>query len=265
MGSYNMDSHHVQRYVDADGTARNEGDVEISPGGPYPVSYRAITPKASECANLLVPVCLSASHIAYGSIRMEPVFMILGQSAGTAAAMATDEGVAVQEVTYDKLRRRLLEDGQLLKYDASSRGVAPSDLEGVVVDDAEADFAGSWQPSSASKKFVGSGYRHDGNTGDGKATARFSARLPQAGRYEVRFGYTPNRNRASNVQVEVQHDGGSQTFTVNQRLLPPEDGLFLPLGVFEFRAHLPAVVTVSNHDTDGYVVVDAVQWAPATR
>jgi hypothetical protein len=87
---------------------------------------------------------------------MEPVFMILGQSAGTAAAMATDEGVAVQEVTYDKLRRRLLEDGQLLKYDAPSRGVAPSDLEGGVVDDAEAEFAGSWQPSSASTKFVGS-------------------------------------------------------------------------------------------------------------
>jgi hypothetical protein len=268
LASYAMDSHFCQRVVveeDGKKTVRNEGGFGHGCRGPYPVSYHSIVPKREECANLLVPVCLSASHVAYGSIRMEPVFMILGQSAGTAAAMATDEGVAVQEVTYDKLRRRLLEDGQLLKYDAPSRGVAPSDLEGVVVDDAEAEFAGSWQPSSASKKFVGSGYRHDGNTGDGKATARFSAKLPQAGRYQVRFGYTPNRNRASNVQVEVQHDGGSQTFTVNQRLLPPEDGLFLPLGVFEFPARPPAVVTVSNHDTDGYVVVDAVQWVPDTR
>ena len=141
----------------------------------------------------------------------------------------------------------------------------PDDLEGVVLDDVKAEFAGSWQASSASKKFVGFGYRHDGNAGDGKATARFAAKLPKAGRYHVFFGYTPNSNRASNVRVEVQHAGGSQTFTVNQKLLPPEDDLFLPLGVFEFQDGTPAVVTVSNHDADGYVVVDAVQWMPVTR
>jgi len=169
-------------------------------------------------------------------------------------------------VSYDTLRQRLLEDGQVLKYDSPIHsGVAPDDLEGVVLDDAEAEFTGSWQASSASKKFVGLGYRHDGKTGDGQAIARFSTKLPKTGRYQVRFGYTPNRNRASNVRVEVQHAGGSQTFTVNQRLLPPEDGLFLPLGVFDFRAGTPAVVTVSNRDADGYVVVDAVQWVPATR
>jgi hypothetical protein len=114
MGSYNMDSHNVERYVDADGHARNEGDIQINPGGPYPIGYRAIVPKRSECANLLVPVCVSSSHIAYGSIRMEPVFMILGQSAATAAAMALDAGVAVQDVPYAKLRERLLADGQVL-------------------------------------------------------------------------------------------------------------------------------------------------------
>jgi hypothetical protein len=217
-----------------------------------------------------VPVCLSASHVAYGSIRMEPVFMILGQSAGTAAATAIDDGVAVQEVSYEKLSRRLLEDGQVLKYDGPiysaghAQGVDPNDLEGVVLDDVKAEFAGSWQVSSASKKFVGFGYRHEGNMGDGKATARFAAKLPKAGRYQVRFGYTPNNNRASNVRVEVQHAGGSQTFTVNQKLLPPGNDLFLSLGVFEFQAGTPAVVTVSNHDADGYVVVDAVQWMPVT-
>ena len=94
---------------------RNEGGFGHGCPRPYPVSYRSIVPKREECANLLVPVCLSSSHVAYGSIRMEPVFMILGQSAGTAAAMAIDDGVAVQEVSYDKLRRRLLEDGQVLK------------------------------------------------------------------------------------------------------------------------------------------------------
>ncbi len=114
MGSYNMDSHNVQRYVDESGHARNEGDIQINPGGPYPISYEAIVPKAAECANLLVPVCLSSSHIAYGSIRMEPVFMILGQSAATAAALAIDSNTSVQQVDYSELRKRLLADGQVL-------------------------------------------------------------------------------------------------------------------------------------------------------
>ncbi|MEX2016316.1 MAG: FAD-dependent oxidoreductase, partial [Candidatus Hydrogenedentales bacterium] len=121
MGSYNMDSHNVQRYVaydeDGKGYALNEGDIQISPGRAYPISYEALVPKADECANLLVPVCISASHIAYGSIRMEPVFMVLGQSAATAAALAIENETSVQEVQYDKLRERLLGDGQRLELD----------------------------------------------------------------------------------------------------------------------------------------------------
>jgi len=115
MGSYNMDSHNVQRYVDENGHARNEGDIQINPGGPYPISYGALVPKASECTNLLVPVCVSSSHIAYGSIRMEPVFMILGQSAATAAAFAIDDSISVQNVDYTKLKARLLADKQVLE------------------------------------------------------------------------------------------------------------------------------------------------------
>jgi hypothetical protein len=115
MGSYNMDSHNVQRYVDENGHARNEGDIQINPGGPYPISYDALVSKASECTNLLVAVCVSSSHIAYGSIRMEPVFMILGQSAATAAAFAIDENINVQDIDYSKLRARLLADNQVLE------------------------------------------------------------------------------------------------------------------------------------------------------
>ena len=124
MGSYNMDSHNVQRYVvhDADGSAyvRNEGDIQVNPGGPYPISYGAIIPKKAECENLLVPVAISSSHIAYGSIRMEPVFMVLGQSAATAAVLAIDGELAVQDVPYDKLKARLLADGQVLSFDGGS-------------------------------------------------------------------------------------------------------------------------------------------------
>jgi hypothetical protein len=83
---------------------------------PYPISYRAIVPRKSECENLLVPVCLAASHIAYGSIRMEPIFMILGQSAATAASLALEEHRAVQDVDYPRLRARLLADHQILEW-----------------------------------------------------------------------------------------------------------------------------------------------------
>ena len=115
-GAYQMDSHHVRRRVGPDGFVQNEGDVEVSVGkGPYGIAYGAITPKRGDCVNLLVPVCLSASHIAYGSIRMEPVFFALGQAAGTAAAFAVEDGVAVQDVDYGKLSARLAADGQVFK------------------------------------------------------------------------------------------------------------------------------------------------------
>ncbi|GAB1452220.1 FAD-dependent oxidoreductase [Draconibacterium sp.] len=116
MGAYGMDSHQVQRYVDANGFVQNEGNVEAPFPAPYPISYRSIVPKKEECSNLLVPVCVSATHIAFGSIRMEPVFMVLGQSAATAASMAIDGGVAIQDIDYPKLKTVLLKDKQVLKH-----------------------------------------------------------------------------------------------------------------------------------------------------
>jgi hypothetical protein len=116
MGSYTVDSHNAQRYVKPDGFVQNEGDIGVKTPMPYKISYRSLIPKKEECKNLLVPVCVSSSHIAYGSIRMEPVFMILGQSAATAASIAIDENISVQEVAYDKLRERLEKDDQRLAY-----------------------------------------------------------------------------------------------------------------------------------------------------
>jgi len=114
MGAYTLDSHNVQRFVH-NGMVKNEGDIQTKlTGGPYGISYRSIVPKADECENLLVPWALSATHIAFGSIRMEPVFMVLGQSAATAACMAIDASVPVQKVPYKDLRARLIQDGQKL-------------------------------------------------------------------------------------------------------------------------------------------------------
>jgi Dehydrogenases (flavoproteins) len=121
LAAYSMDSHNCQRVAREENgvwTARNEGNVEVRPTGPYPIAYRSLTPKQSECENLLVPVCLSSSHIAYGSIRMEPVFFVLGQSAATAACLALDAGrVPVQKVDVAQLRARLRADKQIIDWD----------------------------------------------------------------------------------------------------------------------------------------------------
>ncbi len=118
MGSYTMDSHNVQRYVTSEGWVENEGDIGVKPKQPYSISYGSVVPERGSVRNLLVPVALSSTHIAYGSIRMEPVFMILGQSAATAAGIAASEGMAVQDVPYEALRERLLAEGQILSVSA---------------------------------------------------------------------------------------------------------------------------------------------------
>ena len=123
MAAYGMDSHNAQRIVQ-NGAVKNEGDVQEHELGPYGISYRSIVPRASQCENLVVPVCVSASHIAFGSVRMEPVFMVLGQSSAVVASLAIDRGVAVQALPYEVLSEHLLAAGQVLALDAN---LAPTD------------------------------------------------------------------------------------------------------------------------------------------
>jgi hypothetical protein len=116
MGSYTMDSHNVQRYVTAEGYVQNEGDIGVPAPRPYKISLGSILPEREQCSNVIVPVCVSCSHIAFGSIRMEPVFMTLGQSAGTLASMAVGKRKSIHDITYDELKERLISDGQILEY-----------------------------------------------------------------------------------------------------------------------------------------------------
>ncbi len=268
MGSYNMDSHNCTRIVTPDGAVQNEGDVQESPGGPYRISYQSIVPKKGECPNLLVPVCGSSSHIAYGSIRMEPVFMILGQSAATAAALALDGKLDVQDVPYDQLRARLLADKQVLQSakgvpGANAGAIDPAKLAGVLVDDGAAVRVGFEGQSSTVGPFVGEGYRHDGGTDRGKQSATFTPDLPVAGSYEVRLSYTSSSNRSTRVAVSVSHAGGKADVVVNQRKAGPIDGAWVSLGTFRFEKGKGGAVTVSNAGADGHVVIDAVQWLQA--
>jgi hypothetical protein len=260
MGSYTIDSHNVQRYVTPDGFVQNEGDIGVPTAGPYQISLGSILPKRSQIQNLVVPVCVSSSHIAFGSIRMEPVFMILGESASVVASLAIDRKSAVQDVPYDVVRERLLASGQVLEHETpGSERILVSSLPGVVVDNENAKLKGSWAVSHASRPMIGDDYLHDGNDKAQVSTIRFEATLPASGLYQVAIAFPPNENRSDAVPVTVEHDNRSDVVKVNQRK-PVGEKLFLPIGTFFFDGKKPAAVVISNEGTDGYVVADAVQW-----
>jgi hypothetical protein len=264
LGAYNMDSHNVQRYVTPEGHARNEGDIQVGVS-PYRITYKAIRPKETDCPNLLAPVCLAASHIAYGSIRMEPVFMVLGQSAATAACLAIDAGSSVQQVPYPQLRERLLADGQVLEWTgAVAKGTAGIDarsLPGVVVDNTSAALTGEWVSSASIPGYVGTDYLHDGNEQQGEKRAVYTLRPTVTGPHEVRAYFTANSNRATNVPVTVESAGEIHRLTVNQRQRPM-DRDYAVLGTFPATTGQPLVVTITNAGANGYVVIDAVQAVP---
>ena len=264
MGSYTIDSHNVRRYVTPEGHVQNEGDIGV-PISPYSIAYGSLVPKRGEIANLFAPVACSATHIAYGSIRMEPVFMILGQSAATAAAMAIEGNLAVQDVPYAALRARLLADGQVLEHESSKltpkghgNGKTVGPLPGVTVDDDDAQQTGSWKKSSANGGFFGSGYHHDDKGAGGPAEASFVAKLPTAGSYEVRLSVVPNANRSRNALVLIHHADGIAEVRADLSGTGAREGL-LSLGTYRFPAG-PARVSIGNHGADGYVLIDAVNW-----
>jgi hypothetical protein len=239
--------------------------VQVGGFSPFPIAYESLCPKKVECENLLVPVCLSATHISYGSIRMEPVFMVLGQSAATAACLAIDDKVPVQDVTYAKLQKRLLADGQVLKWTGPQRTppVDPKSLPGIVLDDGDAKLTGTWLRSRSVPGYVGQHYLHDNNADKPNKSAVFKTTIPKAGKYDVRISWTPNPNRASKVVVSVVHAKGVRVLFVNQKK-KPNLGIFQSLGVYEFAAGKIGAVMITNGGTDGHVIVDAVQFLPET-
>lgn len=256
LASYAMDSHFCQRVVVEENgvqTVRNEGGFGHGFSKPYPVSYRSIVPHENECENLLVPVCLSSSHVAYGSIRMEPVFMILGQSAGTAAAMTIDNDSAVQDVDYRALKTKLEHDGQRLVWDDKSVRKPAKTLPGLVTDDPAAQTTGAWT-SGALSPVCGRSYLHDGNNGKGGKTATFKIDVPKPGTYEVRLLYVASGIRSSKTPVTVLVGGDTKEMTVNQR-----EGTAVGSSLGKFRINDSIIVTVSNRNTDGFVVVDGIQ------
>jgi hypothetical protein len=252
MGGYFTDSHYCQRIV-TNGVVANEGTARGNITTPYPIAYRALVPKASECTNLLVPWCLSSTHISFCSLRMEPTFMIMGQAVGTAACIAIDDGVAVQNVNIAKLQAQLIADQQLLTTATSGTiTVDDADVTGVSV-------MGTWTSSASSSGYYGSDYLHDGNTNKGSDSVTFTPALAQGGSYQVYARWTSNANRATRVPVDIIYPGGTNTVFVNQTL---QGGQWVLLMTTNFNAGTSGCVRIRNAGTTGYVIADAVEFVP---
>jgi hypothetical protein len=267
LGSYNTDSHHVQRVLQPDGSALNEGDFQVGVR-PYAIPYRSLVPRALECKNLLVTVCMSASHVAYGTIRMEPVYMVLGHASGIAASLVSRGKIAVQDVPIDRLVLALANQGAVLRPDqvpgstkTSGNGLDPAKLAGVVVDDPLAVKVGDWTSSATVGPFVGEGYLHDGGKADGKARVRYVPKLPKAGKYEVRLYAPTSSNRATNALVAIHGLDGDRSARVDQRRAT-RDGTPIVVGTYSFAEGDGGWVEIRNDGADGHVIADAVQFVP---
>lgn len=271
LASYGVDIHEIRR-IAHNGIMIREGKLlgHTSTRGPYPIGFDAIVPKASECNNLLVTFAISASHVAFGSTRMEPVLMILSQSAATAASQAIDADCPIQEINYQRLRTQLLADGQLLDWPSpvkrgqpQTRVITPAKkLPGIVLDDSAAEYTGGWSESNRQPSPIGPTYTHDNNKDRGKKSARFSPEIKHTGDYEVRLLYTWHENRSTKVPVTIHSADGEKTVIVNQREPALINRIPVSLGEFHFEAGQPAHITISNTGADGYVVVDGLQLLP---
>lgn len=261
MGSFVIDCHIVQRILAEDGTVRDEGSFQDTPALPYQIAYRSLTPKRTECENLLVPVCLSASHIAYCSLRMEPVYMALGHACGLAAVQAIHGKSSVQGIDVKALREKLLAQEAVLELPELANMPRSAKLPGIVMDDSQATQTGHWTGSTYGNPVDGASV-HDANAEKGKLSITYTLQVPASGSYEVRVSYAAAPNRASNVPVSIQHADGTAAATVNQKRKPPQDDLFISLGALRFDKDKPAVISIRNDNTDGITGADAVQLLP---
>ncbi|MGE5106133.1 MAG: FAD-dependent oxidoreductase [Sphingobacteriales bacterium] len=253
MAAYTMDSHNCQRIV-VNGMVKNEGNVEIGGFGPYPISYRSLIPNETECKNLYVPVCLSASHIAYGSIRMEPVFMVLAQSSAVAACMAIDKKQTVQQVDVKSLQA-YLEQNPLMDGSTPEVLVDNDDTKKVLI-------SGDW------KKEIRGGYGPSllmTEPSDTEKKVQFKPFIIAAGKYAA-YVYFPKTANASTQTHMIVFDGKtSKNIIIHKSEVQVEgqtSGEWVSLGTYALEKGIKSYVIVTNKSADGTVVADAVLFVP---
>ena len=254
--AYTMDSHNCDRHV-INGMVKNEGNVEIGGFPPYPISYRSIVPKRAEATNLLVPVCLSASHIAYGSIRMEPVFMVLAQSAAVAACMAIDGKACVQDVDVAQLQKELAENP-----------LADGSQPEILIDNdhpTQVSTKGEWEEVPNSRAAYGATFLADRSNGKQPKTVRYTPQLSQDGTYDI-YTYRPLL-KEGNGRVQVTVFDGEQE---HELTIAPEDirvegqtsGEWVFLGKYDLSTGKQGYIEIASTQGEHPSVADAVLLIP---
>ncbi|MCC6290151.1 MAG: FAD-dependent oxidoreductase [Chitinophagaceae bacterium] len=261
MAAYTMDSHNCQRIViEKDGVmmVKNEGDVQVGGFPPYPVAYRSLTPKAAECTNLLVPVCLSASHIAYGSIRMEPVFMVMGQAAATAATLAIDKQKSVQDINIPQLQ-------SILRNNPFADGSQPD----ILIDneqDENITVTGNWQTVKGKGSYASSSLQIS-NSSEANAV-KFTPVIIKEAKYKV-YSYTPKiSGGSSTIHFKITNEKETALKTINLNSLKVEgqtSGEWLYVGEYIFKPGATAAVEITAKESNGIVIADAVLFVPERK
>ena len=298
LGFYAIDTHIARMLVLDDGTLASEGEmlILVSPG-PWGLPYRFITPKREECTNLLVPVCFSASHIAHSATRLEAQYMIIGESAGIAAAQAFNNDKDVQAIDVKQLQRRLIEHGQLLEWNGEGYGRYRSRANSgfppqiiyrwqnhpeeypksmpkprreipILMDDIHAQRVGDWEELSKHGFFVNQGYLNDKGTGKGEKSVIFKPIIRRSGLYEVKIAWPRRPENTKHAPILIRHADGEDTILLDQTQ-KKERGthrMFLSIGTYRFESDGQSTVTFQTQGTeDGLVVVDGVLFVPAWR
>jgi len=246
--------------VTPDGSVQNEGDIGVSTNGPYSIAYGAMVPRRGQADNLLVPVCLSASHIAYGSIRMEPVFMVLGQSAAVAASLAIDKKTSLLRLDISQLQHILtanpLADGSSgdIFIDNENKGAVVATGNWKLVNDARNSYGPSWLQAEAGETEIKS--------------ATFTPDIRKAGRYQV-YTYTPRITGAAPAVVCHVFNGQTNKEVMldhkNLVVQGQTSGEWVSLGTYHFPAGKKAFVSITNKNAAGIVIADAVLLVPEKR
>lgn len=254
--AYTMDSHNCDRHV-INGMVKNEGNVEVGGFAPYPISYRAIVPRKDQVGNLIVPVCMSASHIAYGSIRMEPVFMVLAQSAAVAGCLSIDNGVMVQEINTSQLQA-LIEENPL------GDGRTPEIL--IDNDDSsQVQMIGDWQPNYDTYRGYGSNFLTDSSKAATFKAVKYIPHIRTEGEYAV-YIYCPKLEQIS-TQTHITIFDGKQSLEKQIKACDIQTqgqalGEWVSIGKYRLQKGTDAFIQISNINSDNIITADAVLFLP---
>ena len=311
ISSFPIDSHDCQRIALKDGGVINEGTIfpvrrgNSRQGYAYQVPYRSILPKPEQCNNLLVPVALSCTHVGISSLRIEGAWMVIGQAAGVAAALAAHQNIAVQQLEYSTLRKQLLAQKQVLDLPKVSdqrsaqrtpqRSIKAKTLQGIILDDAQAELSGNWTLSTNFQPYIEDGYIFTGTrngtatnstapvknasvktdtlnsdtvnsdraTGNSNSTATFRLTIPHEGRYEVLMAYSAHETRSKTVPVSIVSGDRRTTLTVDQTQPLPTGETFRGIGNVELKADTETTIQITSSNAQGFVILDALQLLPA--